>query len=129
MAATLWFIRHAETALAGTFCGSTDPPLCERGLAQLPALAARVCTTPIAAIYTSNLQRAQQTAEVLAALHNTPIHPRPGLRQIHFGQWETLTWQQIEATDPAFAARWVAEFPAVPPPGGEPIPSLPQPRP
>ncbi len=122
MPATLWFIRHAETALAGTFCGSTDPPLCDRGLTQLPALTAHICAEPLTAIYTSDLQRARQTAAALAEPHHTPITPRPGLRQIHFGQWETLTWQQIEAADPAFAARWVAEFPALPPPDGEPIP-------
>ena len=124
MVATLWFIRHAETALAGTFCGSTDPPLCERGQAQLPALVAHVCPAPLAAIYTSDLQRAYQTAAALAEPHKATIFPRPGLRQIHFGRWETLTWQQIEAADPAFAARWVAEFPTLPPPGGEPIPAF-----
>jgi broad specificity phosphatase PhoE len=116
------FIRHAETDLAGTFCGTTDPPLNERGREQLKRLVARLDGFPLDAIYTSDLQRATATATALAAVRDTSIHLRPGLRQIDFGRWETLTWEQIEQADAAFAARWVAEFPNLPPPGGEPIP-------
>ncbi len=121
MRSTLLFLRHAETELAGTFCGATDPPLNARGIAQLPALLQSVGDLHFDAIYTSDLLRARQTAEALAAPHSTPIHPRPGLRQINFGDWETLTWQQIDSANPAFAARWVAEFPNLTPPNGEPI--------
>jgi broad specificity phosphatase PhoE len=121
MQSTLLFLRHAETDLAGTFCGATDPPLNDRGIAQLPALLRSVADLRFDAIYSSDLQRARQTAEALANAHATPIHPRPALRQIDFGDWETLTWQQIESADPAFATRWVAEFPNLTPPNGEPI--------
>ncbi len=120
MQSNLILLRHAETALAGTFCGATDPPLNDQGRAQLPGLIARLAGTPLDAIYTSDLLRARQTAEAIAG--SAPIHPRPALRQIDFGRWETLTWQQIEQTDPLYAARWVAEFPNLPPGGGEPIP-------
>ena len=121
MQSTLLFLRHAETDLAGTFCGATDPPLNEVGIAQLPALVSAVSDLHFDAIYTSDLLRARQTAEALAAPHSTPIHQRRGLRQINFGLWETLTWQQIESANPSFAARWVAEFPNLTPPHGEPI--------
>ena len=121
MQSTLLFLRHAETDLAGTFCGATDPPLNQRGLAQLPALLRSVEDLRFDAIYTSDLRRARQTAEALAGANATPVYPRPALRQIDFGDWETLTWQQIEAANPAFAARWVAEFPNLMPPNGEPI--------
>jgi alpha-ribazole phosphatase len=121
MQSTLLFLRHAETDLAGTFCGATDPPLNARGVDQLPALLSSVADLRFDAIYTSDLLRARQTAEAIAASHSTPVYPRPGLRQINFGDWETLTWQQIESSDPAFAARWVAEFPNLTPPNGEPI--------
>ena len=118
MPSTLLFVRHAETALAGTFCGATDVPLNEKGQAQLAALRARTADTRLDIIYSSDLQRAMQTAAVLGA----PVIPRSGLRQIDFGAWETLTWQQIEQADPPFAARWVAEFPNLSPPAGEAIP-------
>jgi broad specificity phosphatase PhoE len=118
MPATFLFVRHAETSLAGTFCGSTDVPLNERGRAQLPGLVNRITDLSLDVVFSSDLLRATETA---AALRATVV-PRPGLRQINFGRWETMTWQQIEASDREFAARWVAEFPRLPPPGGEPIP-------
>lgn len=122
MAATLLFIRHAETALAGTFCGRTDPPLNATGQAQLKPLQQRIAEVPCAAIYSSDLERARATAAALAELHNLPVNRSPALREIDFGDWETLSWDQIEQRDPAYAARWVAEFPTLPAPGGEPIP-------
>jgi alpha-ribazole phosphatase len=121
MQSTLIFIRHAETDLAGTFCGATDPPLNDRGVAQLPALLHALSDLRLDAIYTSDLLRARQTAEAIAKSNVAPVYPRPSLRQIDFGRWETLTWQQIESADPAFATRWIAEFPNITPPGGEPI--------
>jgi alpha-ribazole phosphatase/probable phosphoglycerate mutase len=121
MPSTLVFLRHAETDLAGTFCGATDPPLNHRGVAQLPALLDSLADLRFDAIYASDLLRARQTAEAIAALHGASIHLRRGLRQIRFGDWETLTWQQIEAANPSFSARWVAEFPNLTPPNGEPI--------
>lgn len=120
----LHFIRHAETDLAGRFCGAADPPINERGRAQLPALVARLATAPLTAIYTSGLQRARQTAEALAEARELPLHALDSLREIGFGQWETLSWEEIEARDPAYARRWVAEFPALPTPDGEPIGSF-----
>ena len=119
---TFLFIRHAATDLAGTFCGSSNPPLNALGLAQVQTLVAQLAPEPIHIVYTSDLLRAHQTAQPLAAAQNTHIHTRPALRELHFGDWEALTWNQIEAQDPAFAARWVAEFPTLPTPSGEPVP-------
>ncbi len=117
----LYFIRHAATALAGTFCGSTNPPLNEVGQAQLPPLLKLLAGKQIDAVYTSDLLRATQTAAPLAAQHNAPIILRPALRELHFGDWESLTWDQIEQRDKPYATRWVTEFPNLPTPNGEPI--------
>ena len=122
MAATIVFIRHAETALAGTFCGRTDPPLNETGYSQLAPLQTRLAGLPCTAVHTSDLLRARQTAEAFAQPRALPVHLSPALREIDFGEWETLSWEQIEQRDPAYAARWVAEFPNLPAPGGELIP-------
>ena len=121
MPSTLLFLRHAETDLAGTFCGSTNPPLNQRGLAQLPGLLRALADLRLQAIYTSDLLRARQTAEALAKQFSTPLYARPALRQIGFGAWETLTWPEIEALDSNFAAKWVADFPNLTPPDGESI--------
>ncbi len=115
----LLLIRHAETALAGTFCGWSDPGLNEQGRAQLGALLERIAEERVAAVYSSDLARALETAEAIAATRGLAVEARRGLREIHFGEWEGMTWQEIEARSPDYAARWVAEFPALPAPGGE----------
>ena len=116
------FIRHAATDLAGTFCGSSDPPLNATGLAQLERLErqlAELAPAPVQAVFASDLLRARQTAEPLARACAAPLHLRPALRELDFGVWEGLSWEQIETLDPAYAAKWVAEFPSLPSPGGE----------
>jgi alpha-ribazole phosphatase/probable phosphoglycerate mutase len=112
---SLVFIRHAETDLAGTFCGHADPPLNARGHAQAAHLAQQLAAQPFDAVYSSDLQRAVQTA----AVFNLPITTNPALREIHFGDWESLTWPQIEARDPLYARRWADSFPHLPAPNGE----------
>ena len=122
MASTLLFIRHAETALKGTFCGHSDPQLNALGLAQLPALVDKLAYSRPDAVFASDLTRAEQTARAIAEPHQLAVQARVALREIQFGAWEGLTWEEIERRDPAYAARWVAEFPALPAPGGEAIP-------
>lgn len=117
----LLLIRHAATDLAGTFCGHTDPPLNARGRAQLTPLLSALVNDQIDAIYASDLIRARETAAAIAAARNLPVTLRPALREIHFGDWESLTWPQIETRDRSFAGRWIAEFPALSPPNGEPF--------
>ncbi len=124
MASILLFIRHAETALKGTFCGQSDPALNADGLAQLPALVARLTCFKLDLVLTSDLARAEQTATAIAEPHQLAIQARSALREIDFGAWEGLTWEEIERRDPAYASRWVAEFPALPAPGGEGIPQF-----
>lgn len=113
------FIRHAETHLAGTFCGHSDPPINARGEEQIQALIASIDPHAISVVYSSDLQRATSTARAIATAFNVPMHTIPSLREIHFGAWESLTWRQIEALDPSYARRWVEEFPHLPAPGGE----------
>ncbi len=115
----LILIRHGETALAGTFCGHSDPELNERGRAQATEIAEALTRVPIARIYSSDLRRAAQTAEVLARAQGVERRSMPGLREINFGRWDGLRWSEIEAQDADYAARWMAEFPHLPAPGGE----------
>jgi alpha-ribazole phosphatase len=116
---TILLIRHAETDLAGTFCGHSDPNLNEKGRDQVATMLRHLESISIGAIYASDLLRAQATAQALAAQRRLQIRPQAALREIYFGQWEGLTWTQVEARDRAFAARWVESFPDLPAPGGE----------
>ena len=116
---SLLFIRHAETDMAGTFCGHSDPELNARGWSQLPNLIHELKRWPIQEIYSSDLQRAQQTAQAIATRFQLGCHVRKELREIHFGRWEGLRWTDLEMTEPEEAARWIREYPTGDFPGGE----------
>jgi alpha-ribazole phosphatase len=113
------FIRHAETDMAGTFCGHSDPELNARGCAQLVELIDRLRAESFGAVYVSDLRRAQATGRAIAEAFGVDCHVRPALREIDFGQWEGLTWEEIERRDEAYARRWVVEYPNLPAPDGE----------
>ena len=115
----LVLIRHAETDMAGRFCGHSDPELNERGQQQLAGVVDRLSEYAIRRIYTSDLRRARQTAEAIASHFGIGFEVRPGLREIHFGLWEGLSWREIEACDPALAGSWAEQYPNVTAPGGE----------
>jgi alpha-ribazole phosphatase len=115
----LLFIRHAETDMAGTFCGHSDPELNERGRIQLGELIARLRMEEIAVVYTSDLRRAHTTGLAIAEAFGVDCHVRSELREINFGQWEGMTWKEIERRDGAYARRWIGEYPRLPAPGGE----------
>jgi alpha-ribazole phosphatase/probable phosphoglycerate mutase len=115
----LVLIRHAETDMAGRFCGHSDPELNQRGRGQLPGMLNALSEQAIRRVYTSDLRRARQTAEAVAEHFGAELYLRPGLREIHFGLWEGLSWREIEGRDPALARRWAQEYPNSTAPGGE----------
>jgi alpha-ribazole phosphatase/probable phosphoglycerate mutase len=105
--------------MAGRFCGHSDPELNELGRQQLEGLVNMLSEHAIHRVYTSDLRRAQQTAQAIATHFGIGLHVRPGLREIHFGRWEGLSWNEIEVRDPALAKSWAEEYPNSTAPGGE----------
>lgn len=116
---TLLLIRHAETDLAGTFCGHSDPPINERGSLQIEALLGELSSYNIDEVHSSDLRRARSTAEAVATSYAAPLRVTPKLREICFGDWDGSTWEEIERHDPAYAQRWIDAFPRLPAPNGE----------
>jgi alpha-ribazole phosphatase/probable phosphoglycerate mutase len=115
----LLFIRHAETDMAGTFCGHSDPELNARGRVQVCELISRLLTEDIGVVYTSDLRRAHTTAIAIAEAFGVDCHVRSSLREINFGQWEGITWEELERRDDAYARHWISGYPRVPAPDGE----------
>lgn len=113
------FIRHAETDMAGTFCGHSDPGLNAKGLSQLTELLCKIRTTQIGAVYTSDLRRARTTANAIAEAFGVECHASAGLREINFGRWEGLRWDEIERIDETYARKWALEYPNLPARNGE----------
>ena len=120
-ATRLLLIRHGETAWnrATRIQGHTDIPLSPLGLAQAERLADVLADEPLAAIYSSDLSRARQTAEALARRHGLDIQFDTDLRERAFGRFEGLSWEEINAQFPDDATRWRRREPDFPVGGGE----------
>ncbi len=116
---TVILIRHARTDLAGRFCGHTDPPLNREGLAQLADLNRRLQGRTVTHIFSSDLQRTRQTAESIAQCRNLQVFQLASLRELAFGSWEGLDWDQVMARDPVYAQQWLDLHPSIPAPEGE----------
>lgn len=108
---SILLIRHQEPELRGRFIGRTDSPLTPEGRAAAAALS----RVEAAALYVSPLRRARETA---AFIPGKPI-VIPDLAEICFGEWEGLSWQEIEARWPGVACRKVEDWLGVTAPGGE----------
>ena len=113
------FIRHAETDMAGTFCGHSDPGLNARGYVQVAELIDRLRDEEISMVYSSDLRRAHATADAIAKAFGIECRARAALREIYFGQWEGLTWKEIEEQGGDYPRRWVSEYPLLAAPSGE----------
>lgn len=115
-------IRHGATDWneAGRLQGQQDIPLNARGIEQAAQLARRLFGIEIEAVYTSDLLRACQTAEAVAAVAGAEPQTDARLREVNLGEWEGRLIEEIEQSDGArFERRF--RYPAVTaPPGGEP---------
>lgn len=90
-------MRHGQTSWnqEGKYQGHSDISLNERGIKQGNLVAKRLANEKISAIYSSDLLRAQQTAEAIAEYHGLSVITKPEFREINFGIWEGLTYQEI----------------------------------
>lgn len=93
----LILIRHGETAWNASlrYMGQNDVPLNERGHAQARAAADRLARLGAAALYTSDLARASETAATIGARLGLAPRALPELREIDVGQWEGLTPEEL----------------------------------
>ena len=106
----LLLVRHGETDWNRDrrFQGHADPPLNETGREQAHALAAELTSEGIELVYTSDLARAVETAEIVAARLGADVRSMRDLREIDVGEWQGLTWQEIEERYPDGARSWRA---------------------
>ena len=106
---TILLARHGETDWnrEGRFQGHADPPLNRTGRAQAVDLSAALMAEQLAAVYSSPLRRALETAEVLATSHGLEPVPVDDLREVDVGSWSGLTRAEVEERFPAQFARWL----------------------
>jgi broad specificity phosphatase PhoE len=106
---TLVLIRHGETDWnrENRFQGHADPPLNDAGRAQARALAAELGNQSFAALYTSPLRRAAETAAILASELGVEPVSDEALEEVDVGSWSGLTRDQVEERFPDGYARWL----------------------
>src|SRR5438270_10127323 len=86
---TLVLVRHGVTEETGPILSGRRPGigLSEKGREQAGAAGRRLADLPVAAVYSSPLERCRQTAEAVAAPHGLPVNDLPGLFEADYGEW------------------------------------------
>ncbi len=119
----LILVRHGETIANREYryIGARDDPLSEHGQAQALQLAEALAVLPVAAVYSSPLQRTYNTAAPVAARHGLEVQTLDDLREINFGAWEGLSHAEVVARSPEDAQqlRTWEQSASIAPPGGE----------
>ncbi len=127
MKTLIYIIRHGESIgnSLRRCLGHTDLGLTKLGLAQADATARALADIECAAIYSSDLSRAMQTAEPHSKLRGMEIIPRRELREIYLGEWENQAVDDIIAEyGEKFTVEWREHFGVFTSPSGESVPQL-----
>jgi alpha-ribazole phosphatase len=106
--ARLLLIRHGQTDynLNRRYCGFSNPSLNASGVAQAKSLARQLKEFDITTVYSSDLSRAMQTAEILFPGHQ--IKTTPNFREFNFGIFEGLNYAEITERYPKLYHNWLA---------------------
>ena len=123
---TIILVRHGQTEWnrEERFRGIVDVPLNATGWAQARAVGSRLSDYPIAAVYTSPLSRARDTARAIAERLSLPVRDMRGLKDIDYGMWAGLSVAEVEQRYPDLLAAWYAKPHTTRPPGGESLGEL-----
>jgi broad specificity phosphatase PhoE len=115
---TLILTRHGQAASADIMLGGQlDVPLTPSGRQEADALTGRLAGVRLDRLISSPMLRALETAQTIAI--GRPVEVDERLRELDYGQWESLTYEEIEARDPALRARWDHDPGSTHSPGGE----------
>jgi broad specificity phosphatase PhoE len=111
-------VRHGYTTAGEVVLGGVlDVPLAQQGRDEVAALGRRLAGVRIDRVISSPMVRALETARILAG--DRPIETDERLREMHYGRWEGLTFQEIPQRDPELRARWESDPADTHTPGGE----------
>ncbi len=114
-------VRHGESEMnvLRRFCGHTDAPLTEKGHEQAEFTAEKLKVEHVDRIVASDLSRAFETALKIATHHEAPVESSEAFREMDFGEWEGLTYDEILSGFPEKSKEWVDDYFKTPCPGGE----------
>lgn len=118
---SIYIVRHGETDWnkEGIYQGQTDTSLNENGRQTVRELGKILSRINFSAIYSSDLLRARETAEIINDFLNVPIYYTRDLRELHFGDWTGISIWEMEEKDPELFRKWQEDPWNISPPGGE----------
>ena len=108
MTNTIYIVRHGQTEwnLLGKTQGRGNSDLTPKGIEQAELLADSMTKYPIDYIYSSDLGRAYQTAEIIGNKLNIEVEKTEALREMNFGTWEGRIIKDIIEEDPELYKMW-----------------------
>lgn len=122
MVKTVDLVRHGETERRNCFCGSSDHALSDRGWCQMrEALPTSFSWT---LVVSSPLRRCAEFASAFAHENGLGFRLEAGFREMHFGEWEGRSAEEIWTREPQAMARFWSDPDRYPPPGAEPLTSF-----
>jgi probable phosphomutase (TIGR03848 family) len=98
---SLLLIRHAQNDWVGERLAGWTPGihLNDEGRAQAAALAGRLAEVPLAAVYSSPLDRTLETAQPIADAHHLPVRVREALGETRYGDWTGRSLKELETEE------------------------------
>jgi broad specificity phosphatase PhoE len=120
-AASVFLARHGQTAynLEGRFQGQLPVPLDDTGRGQAAELAARAAEHGFAALWSSTLLRARETAEIVAGRIGLEPKEDARLMETDAGDWTDKPFSEVQREAPELFAKFIAGDPTFAFPGGE----------
>ena len=117
----IYIARHGDIGLGKDkrYIGQTDLPLSALGIKQATLLKDLLSSVPLDNIYCSDLGRTQQTADIIASVHQIVPIARVELRELNMGAWEGRTFSEIRAEYPKEFKERGVEIANYSPPLGE----------
>lgn len=98
----IYLVRHGQVEghEEKRYNGQGDVPLTAQGEAQFGMLQLRLAGKPISAVYSSDLQRCLKGGRVLGQPFGLEPAALADLRELHIGDWEGMTWQELQQRYP-----------------------------
>lgn len=120
----IFLVRHAKPAISSRiFYGQMDVPLSGDGRRQAVMLGEWLKKSgySFSKFITSDLSRCVETSQIIHDIMglDVPIETTAKLREVDFGDWTGLTWEQIESRNPGALAQRFADLASFRPPNGE----------
>lgn len=123
----LFLVRHGQTDLNRDrrFRGMSDAPLNEAGIDEARGAAGLLAAAPLAAIHTSPIPRAAETARIIAEVTGAGVVEDDGFTDIDYGEWQGLTVEEVtERFGADEIGRWRSDPGGFTFPGGDSMESV-----